>query len=332
MKKENEEKNEEEKMEKIEEKEIKNIRLYLLSGEMMDLCVEAQEFNEMTNAEQISVIKQIAEHRSIELGIHPPLRFHRLTLIENKEKEDKPFDYMAIMNAFRLECFSDDYTTITIKNIHQMLDATDWLREEESIEVAHFTFKYQINTSIKDGLVDELCKTISEKRSPIALTWDISPNRSNVFPDDVYLNYFFIDDTPLQYFTTVQHLLVNSKLSEDLIKVIHNSLFNVNHLTCRFHLSFRNWSSLLASTNIQTIDIEYSTLFAPYEKRLLLSNEFDKFISHLDRWAEWEPEIDNVSKKVATQRVIRDGVTVDVIRLQRYHISQYGEILDYNYL
>lgn len=306
------------------EKEMKNIRLYLLSGEMMDLCVDTEEFNIMTTAEQISIIKQIAEHRSIELGMHPPLRFHRLSLVKNEENDEK-FDYMAVMNAFQLDCFSDHYTTITIKNIHQILDATDWLREEESIELPRFTFKYQINTSIKYGLVDELCKTISEKRSPIALTWDMS-----------YLNYFFIDDTPLQYFTTVRHLLVNSKLSEDLIKVIQQSLFNVQHLTCRFNLSFRNWSSLLASTNLQTIDIEYSSLFAPYEKRLLLSNEFDKFIAYIDRWTEWEPEYfedrDDISKKVATQRVTRDGVTVDVIRLKRYHISKYGEILDYNYL
>lgn len=329
---ENDEKKDDEKKEK--EEKVKIIRLYLLSGEMMEIEVDETEFDTMTMSERNSIIKQITEYRSIEIGIHPPLRFHRLTLVKNENEENNeetPFDYIAIMKPFDLSCFSDGDMTITIKNIQHILDATDWLREEESTSVDHITFKYHINSSIKDGLIDDLCKTISEKRSPTTLTWDISPNRTNVFPEGVYLNYFLIDDFPLQYFTTIHSLIVNSKLSEDLINII-KSLPNINHLTCRFSLSFRNWSTLLASTNIQTIDIEYSTAFVPYEKRQLLMSEYNKFINHLDRWAEWEPVYEHDSKKVAHRYTTRDNVYVDVIRLNRYDISKYGDILDYNYL
>mgnify|MGYP000072327934 CR=1 FL=1 len=296
------------------ENQKNTLRVYMLSGELIDFPVDPSallDYQAMSEKEAMYFIKELIEEKSVEMGIRPPLRFHRLYLSKPDEDDDR-FDYMAMMDPLTInECIlynnedekeendEKDIRDITIRvsKLAHVLDVGDWLEDEEVVNVNHLTFEYNISSTIKDGMINDLCRIISLKRPPRTLTWNISANRTEVFPE----GHYYIDDFPLQNFQSVHHLIVKSNVNEDIIRIIQHYLKHVNELTIRFNPSVSMWSSLLAATSVQTLHIEYSPSFVSYDKRGRYFNEFKKVTDRIEHYfPEWEL-FDNDSKILLPQ-------------------------------
>jgi hypothetical protein len=308
------------------------MRVYLLSGELIEFPVDPTallDYEAMSEQESTYFIGELIEAKSVSMGIRPPLRSHRLNL--SKPSDDHfNFDYIAVMDPFDLDCISYNNTNneekkdeseisemhIKISKVAHILDAGDWLDLEETVNIDHLILENNISIISSFAMMsllstmslfDNLCRIIADKRPPTTLTWDISAN-----------DY----DHCIKNFQSVRHLNIKSHMSEDFIHIIRDHLKNVTELTMQFNFSVSvwTWNSLLASTNIKNIHIEYSPSFVSNQKRVDYYLGYQKFEARIDEWPEWEVADKTCHKNVQT------------IHLQRYEISKYGVVLDQNYL
>lgn len=290
-------------MDKTEDiEDIRDIRLRLLSGDLIDMKVNAEYVNKMDN------LKLFIEQQSEKNGFPFPLRKHRMNLIKNEDNE-----YMVYMNPIKTNFINiidenndeNNKIKIVICSVKQMYDLHDWLLDEPIKSCLHvscnFYFDKNDNNDNND-LCDKTGRLLVEKMPTSVLYY-----KSNM---DTASNVFF-----LQHFHHLYELSLDF-IDETILEMIRKDIPSLQTISVPFSNYFndfqKNWSSLFASTSIQTINITY-------ERRDYLlgyNSHLDKFKNHLKEWVEWDYSF----------------LSKNMIKLTRYSLSKYGSVIDINYI
>lgn len=261
--------------------EIKQIpiRFRLLNGDIIVIDIE-QEILKSANRDYH--MKDVIESKSKDI-IGTQLRSYRIHVTPNEDDENKYFDYIVLIDPRHLDCVTkhtNNIIDIRLESLYHILDLMDELDEnkhfQQELETEYLSFHYDIDCWIKDGIIDELCKRLN-RLNPTILKWNTVSSKSDS-------QYQYIDDEPLSRFKTIKHLIIESKMTEEIIRYIQHRMTTVEELTFffefdHFRQKYPDWGKSLANTNIHTL-----TIRSPINSRD--DDQFHRFKQKL--WPQWE--------------------------------------------